>query len=161
MDFLTKGFNTISNAVEINTLKSDRDELRKKKDEFTNKLNKYNNQIILKTIIENNIESNNKTITNLREQFIAGNIDFQNGGTFDEFILKYSNNSYAICLYKLYLSLNSSNEILKVTNDEISKDISIDREIYVNKINEIDEQIKKVNNKLEKVRDKQFDRKKS
>ena len=60
MDFITKkitqGFNNVSNATEITILKGNRSSLRQKKNEFTNKLDKYSNQIEFKAIIENNIK---------------------------------------------------------------------------------------------------------
>ena len=53
----------------------------------------------------------------------------------------HKNKDELVQLYNLYLSLNTSNETLKITNEEINKVISIDRKVYEQKINEIDKQI--------------------
>ena len=129
----------------------------KKKNEFTNKLDKYSDQIEFKAIIENNIKVNDETLKKLQENFIKGNVEFQKGESLDDFKEKmqfHKNKDELVQLYNLYLSLNTSNENLKITNEEINKVISIDRKVYEQKINEIDKQIEEVNNKLEKVRNK-------
>ena len=53
----------------------------------------------------------------------------------------HKNKDEIVQLYNLYLSLNTSNETLKITNEEINKVISIVRKVYEQKINEIDKQI--------------------
>ena len=55
MDFLKKSISTIDNAIEINKLKSDRDELNGKLSKITDKLKKYDCQIELKHTIESNM----------------------------------------------------------------------------------------------------------
>ena len=93
----------------------------------------------------------------LQENFIKGNVELQKGESLDDFKEKmqfHKNKDEIVQLYNLYLSLNTSNENLKITNEEINKVISIDRKVYEQKINEIDKQIEVVNNKLEKVRNK-------
>ena len=161
MDFITKkitkGLNNVSNATEITILKGNRSNLRQKRNEITNTLDKYSDQIEFKAIIENNIKVNDETLKKLQENFIKGNVVFQKGESLDDFKEKmqfHKNKDELVQLYNLYLSLNTSNENLKITNEEINKVISIDRKVYEQKINEIDKQIEEVNNKLEKVRNK-------
>ena len=62
MDFLKKSISTIDNAIEINKLKSERDELNDKLSKITDKLKQYDCQLELKNVIDINVLSNTNTM---------------------------------------------------------------------------------------------------
>lgn len=61
----------------------------------------------------------------------------------------------------LYDNLMWYNTKINVVNIEINKNIGIDKQIYIDKINELDEKLIIVNQKLRVIRDKQFGKKDS
>lgn len=155
MDFLKKSISTIDNAIEINKLKSDRDELNGKLSKITEKLKKYDSQLELKQIIEFNIQSNTNTMISIKQQLFLDNIEITDKTTIEEFSVKY-NNAYFINLFKLYSNLLSSQKVLQTSITEIDSHINIDKTTYISKKEELDKEIETVNNKLKKVRNKQF-----
>jgi hypothetical protein len=156
MDFINKSIKTIGNAVEINTLKSDRDELRKKKEQYVNKLKKYTLLVDMKNTIQNNINSNEATLNSIRQYFVILNIDKDIKLTKEEFYIKYPNSSDIVSLFNLYNTTNNTKLEFINTLEEINKETSVSQEVYQQKIDEIDNELKKVNTKLDKVREKQF-----
>ena len=155
MDFLKKSISTIDNAIEINKLKSERDELNDKLSKITDKLKQYDCQLELKNIIQSNVLSNTNTMLSIKKQLFLENIEITETCTIDEFTAKH-NNSYFINLFKLYSNLLASQKILQSSIDEISSHINIDKETYQVKKDELDKDLENVNTKLKKVRTKQF-----
>jgi hypothetical protein len=156
MDFLKKSISTIDNAIEINKLKDERENLTKKRNILADKLKKYDRQIELKNIVYSNIQSNENTIAGIKQHLFLDNVEITDKTTVEEFSLKYSDNSYFISLFQLYNNLLNSQKVLLVTLNEIGSIINIDKTIYETKMVELDKQIDTVNNKLNKVRTKQF-----
>lgn len=156
MDFLKKGISTIDNAIEINKLKDERENLTKKRNNMADKIKKYDRQIELKNIVYSNIQSNENTIMGIKENLFLDNVEITDKTTIDEFSLKYSENPYFINLFQLYTNLLNSQKVLVATLNEIGSIINIDKTIYETKKVELDKQIENVNNKLSKVRTKQF-----
>ena len=155
MDFLKKSISTIDNAIEINKLKSERDDLNDKLSKITDKLKQYDCQLELKNIIQSNVLSNTNTMLSIKNQLFLENIQITETCTIDEFKAKH-NNSYFINLFKLYSNLLASQKILQSSIDEISSHINIDKETYQVKKDELDKDLENVNTKLKKVRTKQF-----
>ena len=155
MDFLKKSISTIDNAIEINKLKSDRDELNNKLSKITDKLKKYDSQIELKQVIEFNIQSNVNTIISIKQQLFLDNIEITDKTTADEFSIKHPN-PYFINLFQLYNNLLVSQTVLQTSLNEICSIINIDKTTYLVKKDELDKEIEANNAKLKKVRTKQF-----
>jgi len=156
MDFLKKGISTIDNAIEINKLKDERENLTKKRNNMADKLKKYDRQIELKNIVYSNIQSNENTVAGIKEHLFLDNVEITDKTTVEEFSLKYTDNPYFINLFQLYTNLLNSQKVLLATLNEIGSIINIDKTIYETKKVELDKQIENVNNKLSKVRTKQF-----
>jgi hypothetical protein len=156
MDFLKKGISTIDNAIEINKLKDERENLTKKRNNMADKIKKYDRQIELKNIVYSNIQSNENTVAGIKEHLFLDNVEITDKTTVEEFSLKYANNPYFINLFQLYTNLLNSQKVLLATLNEIGSIINIDKTIYETKKEELDKQIENVNNKLSKVRTKQF-----
>lgn len=155
MDFLKKSISTIDNAIEINKLKSEHDDLTNKITKIIDQLKKYDCQTELKQIIESNIEANQNTILGLKKQFFLDNIETPENYTVDEFSVKY-NNPYFIRLFQLYNNLLESSGVLQTTLNEINSHINIDKTTYQTKKEELERELDSVNTRLRKVRNKQF-----
>ena len=155
MDFLKKSISTIDNAIEINKLKSEHDDLTHKITKIIDQLKKYDCQTELKQIIESNIEANQNTILGLKKQFFLDNIETPENYTVDEFSVKY-NNPYFIKLFQLYNNLLESSGVLQTTLNEINSHINIDKTTYQTKKEELEKELDSVNTRLRKVRNKQF-----
>ena len=155
MDFLKKSISTIDNAIEINKLKSERDELNDKLSKITDKLKQYDCQLELKNVIDINVLSNTNTMISIKKQLFLDNIEITENCTVEEFLVKH-NNPYFINLFKLYSNLLASQKVLQASIDEISSHINIDKQNYQVKKEELDKELEKVNTKLKKVRTKQF-----
>ena len=155
MDFLKKSISTIDNAIEINKLKSEHDDLTHKITKIIDQLKKYDCQTELKQIIESNIEANQNTILGLKKQFFLDNIEKPENYTVDEFSVKY-NNPYFIKLFQLYNNLLESSCVLQTTLNEINSHINIDKTTYQTKKEELEKELDSVNTRLRKVRNKQF-----
>jgi predicted nucleic acid-binding Zn-ribbon protein len=155
MDFLKKSISTIDNAIEINKLKSEHDDLTHKITKIIDQLKKYDCQTELKQIIETNIEANQNTILGLKKQFFLDNIEKPENYTVDEFSVKY-NNPYFIKLFQLYNNLLESSGVLQTTLNEINSHINIDKTTYQTKKEELEKELDSVNTRLRKVRNKQF-----
>lgn len=155
MDFLKKSISTIDNAIEINKLKSEHDDLTHKITKIIDQLKKYDCQTELKQIIESNIEANQNTILGLKKQFFLDNIEKPENYTVDEFSIKY-NNPYFIKLFQLYNNLLESSGVLQTTLNEINSHINIDKTTYQTKKEELEKELDSVNTRLRKVRNKQF-----
>ena len=155
MDFLKKSISTIDNAIEINKLKSEHDDLTHKITKIIDQLKKYDCQTELKQIIETNIEANQNTILGLKKQFFLDNIEKPENYTIEEFSVKY-NNPYFIKLFQLYNNLLESSGVLQTTLNEINSHINIDKTTYQTKKEELEKELDSVNTRLRKVRNKQF-----
>lgn len=155
MDFLKKSISTIDNAIEINKLKSEHDDLTHKITKIIDQLKKYDCQTELKQIVESNIEANQNTILGLKKQFFLDNIEKPENYTVDEFSVKY-NNPYFIKLFQLYNNLLESSGVLQTTLNEINSHINIDKTTYQTKKEELEKELDSVNTRLRKVRNKQF-----
>jgi len=155
MDFLKKSISTIDNAIEINKLKSEHDDLTHKITKIIDQLKKYDCQTELKQIIESNIEANQNTILGLKKQFFLDNIETPENYTIEEFSVKY-NNPYFIKLFQLYNNLLESSGVLQTTLNEINSHINIDKTTYQTKKEELEKELDSVNTRLRKVRNKQF-----
>ena len=155
MNFLKKSISTIDNAIEINKLKSEHDDLTHKITKIIDQLKKYDCQTELKQIIESNIEANQNTILGLKKQFFLDNIEKPENYTVDEFSVKY-NNPYFIKLFQLYNNLLESSGVLQTTLNEINSHINIDKTTYQTKKEELEKELDSVNTRLRKVRNKQF-----
>lgn len=156
MNFIKKSINTVGNAVEINSLKSDRQQLIKKKDVYAKKIQKYTLLENLKASILANISANEATISSIRQLFHALDIDTTNA---EEFSRKHSDTPDILSAFDALnasqMSLNQFNRTL----DEINKETCVEKDVYQQKIEEIDQEIHAVNAKLDKVREKQFGKK--
>lgn len=155
MNFLKKSISTIDNAIEINKLKSEHDDLTHKITKIIDQLKKYDCQTELKQIIESNIEANQNTILGLKKQFFLDNIEKPENYTVDEFSVKY-NNPYFIKLFQLYNNLLESSGVLQTSLNEINSHINIDKTTYQTKKEELEKELDSVNTRLRKVRNKQF-----
>lgn len=155
MDFLKKSISTIDNAIEINKLKSEHDDLTNKITKIVDQLKKYDCQTELKQIIESNIHANQNTILGLKKQFFLDNIETPENYTVEEFSVKY-NNPYFIKLFQLYNNLLESSGVLQTTLNEINSHINIDKTTYQTKKEELEKELDSVNTRLRKVRNKQF-----
>ena len=155
MDFLKKSISTIDNAIEINQLKNEREELNKKIITIIDKLKKYDSQIELKQFIELNIQSNENTITCIKQQLFLNNIEITTTTTSEDFLLKH-NNPFFVNLFQLYNNLLQSQKVMQSALCEIGLIINIDKNVYLQKKEELDKQLETLNIKLNKVRGKQF-----
>ena len=155
MDFLKKSISTIDNAIEINKLKSEHDDLTHKITKIIDQLKKYDCQTELKQIIESNIQANQNTILGLKKQFFLDNIETPENYTVEEFSIKY-NNPYFIKLFQLYNHLLESNCVLQTSLNEINSHINIDKTTYQSKKDDLEKELDSVNIRLRKVRNKQF-----
>ena len=155
MDFLKKSISTIDNAIEINKLKSDRDDLNGKLSKITDNLKKYDLQLELKQIIEYNIQSNLHTMIGIKKQLYLDNIEIIETVSIEEFSKKHPN-PYFINLFQLYNNLLVSQNVLQLSIDEISSHINIDKNTYQIKKEELESKLETINTKLKKVRTKQF-----
>ena len=156
MDFLKKSISTIDNAIEINKLKDEKEDLTKKRNNLIDKIQKYDRKIELKKIVYSNIQSNENTIASIKEHLFLDNVEITDKTTLEDFSIKYGDNPYFMNLFQLYNNLLNSQKVLLVTLNEIGSIINIDKTIYETKKVELDKQIENVNNKLSKVRTKQF-----
>jgi hypothetical protein len=156
MDFLKKSISTIDNAIEINKLKDEKEELTKKRNNLIDKIQKYDRQIELKKIVYSNIQSNENTIAGIKEHLFLDNVEITDKTILEDFSLKYGDNPYFMNLFQLYNNLLNSQKVLLVTLNEIGSIINIDKTIYETKKVELDKQIENVSSKLSKVRTKQF-----
>ena len=153
MNFLKNPISSISNAVEINNLKDKRKELDKDKKAYKKLFNRYEDQIELKKSSEIIINTNNSILSNLRTLFTKSNVKFDvefvefSSGTKDEDMIMYK---------ILYDKLIDTNKCIEDGIKHFDKNISIDKELYTQKIIKLDEKIAEINKKLDKVRDKQF-----
>ena len=155
MDFLKKSISTIDNAIEINKLKDEREDLTKKRTKITDKLKNHDAQIEFKKVLDLNSISNETTLSNIRLHFFLYNIEITDKTTIEEFTQKHTN-PYFINLFQLYNNLLLSEKILQTSLNELSSLINIDKSTYVLKKEELDKQIDTLNSKLNKVRTKQF-----
>ena len=155
MDFLKKSISTIDNAIEINKLKSEREELTAKIEKLSEKLKKYDFQLELKLIIEANIQVNMNTIAGLKKQFFLDNIETPDKYTLAEFSIKHDS-PYLIKLFQLYNNLLETDGILMASLNEINSHINIGKATYQTKKDDLDKKLEVVNAKLKKVRNKQF-----
>jgi hypothetical protein len=155
MNFLKNGISTIENAIEINKLKDLRAELSDKRIKISDKIKKYDGQIELKTVLEQNIQANANTIAGIKQQFFLDNVEITDTCTIEEFSQKY-NNPYFISLFQLYNNVFVSQQVFQSTLNEINSHINIDKVSYQTKMEDLDKQIETTNTKLKKVRDKQF-----
>jgi uncharacterized protein YPO0396 len=155
MDFLKKSISTIDNAIEINKLKSEREEVTAKIAKLSEKLKKYDFQLELKLIIEANIQANMNTIAGLKKQFFLDNIEPPEKYTLAEFSIKHDS-PYLIKLFQLYNNLLETDGILMASLNEINSHINIGKATYQTKKDELDKKLEVVNAKLKKVRNKQF-----
>lgn len=153
MNFLKNSVSTIGNAVEINNLKSKREELNKQKKELELLCNKYDDQVELKNNILKITQTNLEIISNLRTLFAKSNTKYDI--EFDEFT-NLNTDPDLIMYKKLYDQLCNSSKTVEETSNQLDKNISVKREIYTDKIDKLNGQIEVVNNKLKSVRDKQF-----
>lgn len=153
MNFLKNPASSISNAVEINKLKSKKNELTKEKNENQKLYDRYEEQIKLKENILKIIDANNIVLTNLRTFFI--NSDIKYDVEFKEFEKVVTD--VDLIMYKtLYDKLTNTNECSNNSIKNLDKNVSIDKQIYTQKIEKINEKIEVINAKLSKVRNKQF-----
>ena len=147
--------NTIGNAIEINVLKVEKSDLEKERNNYQHKLDKYNNQIEFKNDLILLSQTNENTLNKLRSMFIVDDIKYDI--PYDEF--KLDNNEEYQKYKSLYDNLVWCNIKVTKVNEEINKNIGIDKQIYIDKINDIDNKLVIVNQKLRSVRDKQFGKK--
>lgn len=153
MNYLKNPITSISNAVEINKLKDKRDELNKDKKEYKKLFNRYEDQIELKKSSEAIISTNNIALSNLRTLFTKSNVKFD--VEFVEFNLNIKDED--MIMYKiLYDKLLDTNKCIEDVIKHFDKNITIDKEVYTQKITKVDEKIAETNKKLDKVREKQF-----
>lgn len=153
MNFLKNPISSISNAAEINNLKDKRKELEKEKKANEKLFNRYEDQIELKKSSESIIGTNNTSLSNLRTLFTKSNVKF------DVEFVEFSSNTKDedMIMYKiLYDKLIDTNKCIEDAIKHFDKNISVDKEVYTQKIAKVDEKIVEVNKKLDKVRDKQF-----
>lgn len=153
MNFLKNPVSSIGNALEINNLKSKRDELKNQKKELETICSKLDDQNLLNNSIPKIIQANNEIITNLRNIFTKSNVKYD--VVFEEFALSNPDPDYQM-YKKLYDQLIESNKTTEQSIKHLEKCVCIDKNIHIDKINKIDEQIEKINEKLNKVREKQF-----
>jgi hypothetical protein len=150
MNFLKKSISTISNAVEINALKGEREDLYKENEELENKKKFYSEQVELKDINHNMKNHLENTLIYYRQLFIKNNInDYEN-----EIIVSTDTNilTYKKLYDDLKKSISTIDEIKNLIDGNICNDISF----YQNKIDENNKKIAKLNDKLKVVRDKQY-----
>lgn len=153
MNFLKNPISSISNAAEINNLKDKRKELEKEKKANEKLFNRYEDQIKLKKSSETIIGTNNTSLSNLRTLFTKSNVKY------DVEFVEFSSNTKDedMIMYKiLYDKLIDTNKCIEDAIKHFDKNISVDKEVYTQKIAKLDEKIVEVNKKLDKVRDKQF-----
>jgi hypothetical protein len=152
---LNNPLDTIGNAVEINKLKLKKSELISSKKDYEQKCKKYDDQIKFKEDIYIVTQINDSTINKLRTIFTLNNINC------DVIFSEYENENDIkdeeyIMYKKLYDVLVQSNAIINATNEHINKNIGINKQVYLDKINEIDNKLENIQQKLRIVRDKQF-----
>lgn len=155
MNFIKKSVNTVSNAVEINNLKSKRTNLTNEKKHLESSLDKYDDKVQMKQDIMKLIETNNGVINSLRNQFAKTNIKYD--VPMEEFTddnPESDNHVYK----KIFDQLSKTNQTLDNTIKHLDKTICVSRDVYEERINGLEEQIKKLNEKLDKVREKQFEK---
>lgn len=153
--FINDPFATIGNAVEINVYKVERKNLENEKKEYENKLKRYNQQVEFQADLSLLTLSNDTTIKKLQTIFTVNDVKYD--VPYDEF--KLSSDEEYDSYKKLYDHLVLCNTQITNCNIKINKNVGIDKQIYVDKINELDEKLNKVNQKLRSTRDKQFGKK--
>ncbi len=155
MNFLVNTVSTVSNAIEINKLKDERTLLNKEKETLNKKIKEYDNKNLLKNTLEKNIETNDLSISSIKEYFILSNIKIEQNETTATFGDKYKD-EYLIKMFKLLTSLQITNQSLANMINEIKSQIQIDKNVYQTRLNEIETKVEKINSKLKIVREKQF-----
>lgn len=147
---------TIGNAVKINLLKVERSELETAKKNYEKKCKKYDEQVEFKSELITLISVNDITINKLRTIFEQNNVKYDNNIT--EFEMECHDEE--LKSYKrLFDSITKSNALIIETNEIINQNIGINKQIYLDKIKEIDEKLSRVNQSLRSTRDKQFGKK--
>lgn len=153
MDYFLNPVSSISNAVEINKLKDKRKKFNDEINEYVKSLNRHEEHTELKNLINVSIESNNAVLKNLRTLFVKSNKKFD--VEFNEFV-KTTSDADLIMYKTLYDNLMETNKKLTEHAEHLNKNISIDKEIYLERIKSSEKKIEEINGKLNAVREKQF-----
>lgn len=155
MNFLKKSLNTVSNAFEINSLKEERNDINNQIKKLNEQIKKYERSFELKQMLQQNITSNDQSIGLIRTYFINETINLDGIDNFEQFSAKYNDKTIQQ-MYKTFNSLQINNKSIKLMIQEIDALIAVDKTIYQNKINDLETKLLSINDKLNKVREKQF-----
>jgi hypothetical protein len=149
MNFINKGLN----SVELNTLKDQREKIKVQINQIKYLLLNYEIKHELKSVIEDNISNNEKTISNIRAQFLSKNIELNI--TLGEFNNKYSD-PYLQYLFQSFLSLQNTIKTNKTLINNIKTVVDVEKKVYETKLSDYETELVDVNKKLDIVRSKQF-----
>jgi hypothetical protein len=151
MNFIKGVSKLVNNSIELNTLKNQRDDLRKKLDHQNMLLNDYDNNIQLLHLIETNIQNNQLLMNGIEKQFINNNINLVFNETLEQFQSK-NDNQLILSLYKTYILLLQINDDNNKTIAIIKPSISNNKPFYEKNITDLRNQIERINEKLKVVR---------
>lgn len=155
MNFIQKTIKTAGNAIEINSLKSDRKNVLKKIEEYTKETEKYALLLQLKSTIDMKKMSDENTIQLIRKFFITLDIPLDHFPDEDA-LQDVRPTSEIVSLYKLYITTQQSIRHCNDTLDELNKKLCVTTEDYQIKIQALQNELITINAKLDKVREKQF-----
>lgn len=156
MNFIQKSIKTVGNAIEINSLKSDRQQLLKKKEVYENKIKKYDMLKLLKVNIQTGLCSNEEIVYSIRKMLLSLDMEKLLAENHDDFITSNPDKVDIISIIRLYDQTQNSIAQFKETLDEINKETCMGKEDYHAKIEELENELVILNAKLDKVREKQF-----
>jgi len=152
-NFFKNPIETLSNAAEINTLKERRERLRGEKKDVEDKIMRYNEQNELKVSVSKLMEPNTEALVALRTLFTKGNVDYKL--PYDEFI--ETNHNTEIQHYKqLYDDLMKTQSTITKSLEHLNTNVCVDINTYKQTVTNLDGRIEEINERLRKVRDKQY-----
>lgn len=141
MNFIKNPMTTIANSAEINRLKDKRKVLQEELNQVSLLSSQYDEQIILKTEIDNAMTANTIILSTLGTIFTKNNIKFDI--EYDEFIS--NNQDKNIIAYKnLYDKIILSNKSIDEMIKHIEKNLQVKKEIYEDKKTELTNKINNI-----------------
>ena len=144
---------TISNAVEINTLKERRERLRNEKHEVDNKIRRYSEQLELVKSCEKLTSTQKECLIQLRTIFAQNNIQYQISR--EEYESEY-NDSQLLHYKDLYDKLILMETTMKPCISAFTNTVDVNVDIYKQNSDHLERRIEEINQRLSKVREKQF-----
>lgn len=155
MNFINKAVKTVGNAIELDSLKTEREKLSKEKKELEGKLAKREQIMPLVTLIEAQVSANDAVIAQLIKIGATENFDFESAMTTTESAPDVSTPlELPDTLKSIYRRSKDTNKSLKDDMKMLEKITGVPAEDYQARITTLDNEIEKINVKLRKIRGK-------